>query len=76
MELPDFFIGAITPPPNVQEMMDKRAGMAALGIKDMIEYAQYRAGIYGNISKQPAGAAVEVLWDRVSWRWVWDLLQV
>ncbi len=56
MELPDFFIGAITPPPNVQEMMDKRAGMAALGIKDMTQYTQYQAAeSMANISKQPGG---------------------
>jgi len=56
MELVDFFIGAITPPPNVQEMMDKRAGMAALGIKDMTQYTQYQAAeSMAKIAAQPGG---------------------
>lgn len=56
LELIDFLIGAITPPPNVQEMMDKRTGMAALGIKDMSQYGQFQAAeAMANISKQPGG---------------------
>ncbi len=34
LELIDFFINAITPPPNVQKMIDERSGMAAVGNLD------------------------------------------
>ncbi|MBU0638935.1 MAG: SPFH domain-containing protein [Planctomycetes bacterium] len=34
LELTDLFVGAITPPEEVQKMMDERAGMAALGNLD------------------------------------------
>ncbi len=34
LELIDFFINAITPPPEVQRMMDERSGMAAVGNLD------------------------------------------
>ena len=39
--LADFKVGAITPPDDVQEMMDKRAGMAALGNLD--SYMKFQA---------------------------------
>lgn len=41
MELADFFIGAITPPEEVQKMMDERAGMGALG--NMQQYMMFKA---------------------------------
>ncbi len=34
LELIDFFINAITPPPDVQRMIDERSGMAAVGNLD------------------------------------------
>jgi len=40
LELVDFFIGAITPPEEVQKMMDERAGMGALG--DLDRYMQLK----------------------------------
>ncbi len=41
LELIDFFINAITPPPNVQRMMDERSGMAAVGNLD--DFMKYKA---------------------------------
>jgi membrane protease subunit (stomatin/prohibitin family) len=41
LELVDFFIGAITPPEEVQKMIDERAGMGAIG--DMQRYMQFKA---------------------------------
>jgi membrane protease subunit (stomatin/prohibitin family) len=41
IELVDFFIDAITPPEEVQKMIDERAGMAAVG--NMNEFAQFQA---------------------------------
>jgi len=40
IELPDFFINSITPPENVQKMIDERAGMGALG--NMQNYMQFK----------------------------------
>ena len=39
MELVDFLIGAITPPEEVQKMIDERAGMGAVG--DMGKFMQF-----------------------------------
>jgi membrane protease subunit (stomatin/prohibitin family) len=41
LELVDFLIGAITPPEEVQKMIDERAGMGAIG--DMNKYLQFKA---------------------------------
>jgi membrane protease subunit (stomatin/prohibitin family) len=41
LELVDFFIGAITPPEEVQKMIDERAGMGAIG--DMQRYMAFKA---------------------------------
>ena len=41
MELVDFLIGAITPPEDVQKMIDERAGMGAIG--DMQKYMAFKA---------------------------------
>jgi membrane protease subunit (stomatin/prohibitin family) len=40
VELVDFLIGAITPPEEVQKMIDERAGMGAVG--DMQRYMAYK----------------------------------
>lgn len=40
MELVDFYINRITPPENVQKMMDERAGVAAVG--DLDKFLQYK----------------------------------
>ena len=37
----DFLIGAITPPEEVQKMIDERAGMGAIG--DMQRYMAFKA---------------------------------
>ncbi|HEY3120514.1 MAG TPA: SPFH domain-containing protein [Vicinamibacteria bacterium] len=41
LELVDFLIGAITPPEEVQRMIDERAGMGAIG--DMQRYMAFKA---------------------------------
>ena len=41
LELVDFLIGAITPPEEVQKMIDERAGMGAIG--DMQKYMAFKA---------------------------------
>src|SRR6266436_188 len=41
LELVDFLIGAITPPEEVQKMIDERAGMGAIG--DMNRYLAFKA---------------------------------
>src|SRR4030095_3213215 len=40
LELVDFLIGAITPPEEVQKMIDERAGMGAIG--DMQKNMQFK----------------------------------
>ncbi len=41
VECRDLILGAVTPPPEVQKMMDERAGMAALG-NNMQQYMQFK----------------------------------
>jgi membrane protease subunit (stomatin/prohibitin family) len=41
LELIDFFINAITPPPDVQKMMDERSGMGAVGNLD--DFMKFKA---------------------------------
>jgi len=44
LELLDFFINAITPPPEVQRMMDERSGMAAVGnLDDFLKFKAAKA---------------------------------
>jgi membrane protease subunit (stomatin/prohibitin family) len=44
LELIDFFINAITPPPEVQRMMDERSGMAAVGnLDDFLKFKAAKA---------------------------------
>jgi len=40
LEVRDFFVNAITPPPEVEKAIDERAGMGAVG--DMNKYMQYK----------------------------------
>lgn len=42
IEIRDFFISAITPPPEVEKAIDERAGMGAIG--DMNKYMMYKSG--------------------------------
>jgi membrane protease subunit (stomatin/prohibitin family) len=55
-ELVDFLINSITPPEDVQKIIDERSGMAAVG--DMGEYMRFKAaqGI-GDAAKQSGGGA-------------------
>jgi membrane protease subunit (stomatin/prohibitin family) len=58
LELADFLIGAVTPPEEVQKMIDERAGMGAIG--DMQRYMAFKAarGIEAAASNQgEAGSA-------------------
>lgn len=44
LELIDFFINAITPPPEVQKMIDERSGMAAVGnLDDFLKFKAAKA---------------------------------
>ena len=56
LELVDFLIGGITPPEEVQKMMDERAGMGAIG--DMNRYVAFKAarGIEAAASNPGGGA--------------------
>ena len=54
LELTTFQISAITPPDEVQQRIDERSGMAALG--DMRTYIQYRtAQAIGDAANNPGG---------------------
>ena len=61
LELVDFFIGAITPPDEVQKAIDARASMGAIG--DLRSYTMYQAA--NSMRKlaekegSPAGSAIE-----------------
>lgn len=56
LELVDFFINAISPPEEVQKMIDERSGMGAIG--DVNAYMQFKAAqAIGDAAKQPGGAA-------------------
>lgn len=56
LELVDLVISAITPPEEVQKMIDERAGMGAIG--DMNAYAQFKAAqAIQDAAKQEGGAA-------------------
>ncbi len=56
LELVDLIISAITPPEEVQKMIDERSGMGAIG--DMGAYMQFKAArSMEDAAKQPGGAA-------------------
>lgn len=56
LELVDLVISAITPPEEVQKMIDERAGMSAVG--DMAAYMQFKAAqSMQDAAKQEGGAA-------------------
>jgi len=56
IELADLFLGAITPPEEVQKMIDERSGMGALG--DMNAYMKFKtARAIGDAAQQPGGGA-------------------
>jgi membrane protease subunit (stomatin/prohibitin family) len=54
IELVDLFLGAITPPDEVQKMIDERSGMGALG--DLNAYLKFKtARAIGDAAQQPGG---------------------
>jgi len=54
IELVDLYLGAITPPPDVQKLVDDRAGMAAVG--DMNAYLKFKAAqAMGDAARQSGG---------------------
>jgi membrane protease subunit (stomatin/prohibitin family) len=56
LELVDLIIAAITPPEEVQKMIDERSSMGAIG--DMNAYMQFKAAqSMQDAAKQPGGAA-------------------
>lgn len=56
LELVDLFIGAITPPEEVQKVIDERSGMAAVG--NMGAYMQFKAAkSMEEAAKNPSGGA-------------------
>ena len=56
IELVDLFVGAITPPEEVQKLIDERSGMAAVG--DMNAYMKFKtARAIGDAASQPGGGA-------------------
>src|SRR6185436_18770581 len=56
LELVDMIISAITPPEEVQKMIDERSSMGAIG--DMNAYMQFKAAqSMQDAAKQPGGAA-------------------
>lgn len=56
LELVDFYINSITPPEDVQKVIDERSGMAAVG--NMGEYMRFKAAqAVGDAAKQEGGTA-------------------
>jgi membrane protease subunit (stomatin/prohibitin family) len=56
LELVDLIVSAITPPEEVQKMIDERSGMGAIG--DMSAYMQFKAAqSMQDAAKQEGGAA-------------------
>src|SRR6185369_6066051 len=54
IELADLFLGAITPPEEVQKLIDERSGMGAIG--DMNAYMKFKtARAIGDAAAQPGG---------------------
>jgi membrane protease subunit (stomatin/prohibitin family) len=59
IDLVDLYVGAITPPEEVQKLIDERSGMAALG--DMNTYLKFKtARAIGDAAQQPGGAGGNV----------------
>jgi membrane protease subunit (stomatin/prohibitin family) len=59
IELVDLYLGAITPPDEVQKLIDERSGMAALG--DMNTYLKFKtARAIGDAAQQPGGGGGNV----------------
>jgi membrane protease subunit (stomatin/prohibitin family) len=55
IDLVDLYVGAITPPEEVQKLIDERSGMAALG--DMNTYLKFKtARAIGDAAQQSGGA--------------------
>ena len=56
IELADLYLGAITPPEEVQKLIDERSGMGAIG--DMNAYMKFKtARAIGDAAQQPGGGA-------------------
>lgn len=56
LELTDFYIRSITPPPEVQKMIDEKAGMGVVG--DMDEFTRFQAAkALRDAASQEGGAA-------------------
>ena len=56
IELVDLYMGAITPPEEVQKLIDERSGMGAIG--DMNAYMKFKtARALGDAAAQPGGGA-------------------
>jgi len=56
MELVDFYIKSITPPPEVEKMIDEKSGMKAVG--DLSDFTKYEAAkAMRDAAKQEGGAA-------------------
>lgn len=54
LEMTDFFVGAITPPEEVQKVIDERTGMAAVG--DQSAYMRFKAAqAMGDAARNPSG---------------------
>jgi len=57
VEIVDFFVSAITPPETVQQMIDERSSMGAIG--DMNKFMQYKAATaMGDAANQPGGSTL------------------
>lgn len=56
LELVDYYITAITPPDDVQRVIDERSGMAAAG--NLADYAKFKAArALGDAARNPGGGA-------------------
>jgi membrane protease subunit (stomatin/prohibitin family) len=56
IDLADLYMGAITPPEEVQKLIDERSGMGAIG--DMNAYMKFKAArAIGDAAQQPGGGA-------------------
>ena len=68
LELVDLIISAITPPEEVQKMIDERSGMGAIG--DMNAYSQFKAAqAIQDAAKQEGGAAGQGMGLGSVWLW-------
>ena len=73
MELVDFFINNITPPDDVQKMIDERSGMQAVG--DLDSFLKYKAAkALGDAAKaegEGVGQLPPPVWA-LGWEPVWE----